>query len=310
MSRTRNVARSKLGFTLVELLVVIAIIAMLVALLLPAVQAARSAARRMTVMNHLRQIALAAHQYHGARGFLPPAQGGISDADIQGPVHFHLLPFIEEQALADRALSIVGPTSQRHAWDSHDVYANAIAPYLSPDDPSVVPGGRYDFGGSWWGQTSFGYNFQVFGNAKGRGPDGGWTYSTNRAFWFGKVRLGPTKIKDGTSKTVMFAEKFAHNGVWQRVRDGSSLWACEWDLRRPGFAIPGYPSSTGPASKFQLPPHELASYRVASAPRGSGIIVALCDGSTGFIGNEIEPEQWWYALTANGGEVLSTTLFQ
>jgi prepilin-type N-terminal cleavage/methylation domain-containing protein len=61
------------GFTLIELLVVIAIIAVLIALLLPAVQAAREAARRTQCRNNLKQIALAAHNYHDVNKMFPAA---------------------------------------------------------------------------------------------------------------------------------------------------------------------------------------------------------------------------------------------
>jgi prepilin-type processing-associated H-X9-DG protein len=70
-----------------------------VALLLPAVQAARTAARRAQSVNNIKQIMLAMHNYHSANDHFPPA--AISDAEGKPLLSWRvaILPYIEQGEL-------------------------------------------------------------------------------------------------------------------------------------------------------------------------------------------------------------------
>ncbi len=71
-------ARTKYrAFTLIELLVVISIIALLMSIMVPALQRARSMAKRVMCANNLRQNAMALFTYAGSdsRGRLPESNG-------------------------------------------------------------------------------------------------------------------------------------------------------------------------------------------------------------------------------------------
>ena len=94
--RSATASKNRRGFTLIELLVVIAIIAVLIALLLPAVQQARESARRSQCKNNLKQLGLAAHNFHDTFNHLatsnrPP---GTGTKRISGLTR--LLPYLEQ----------------------------------------------------------------------------------------------------------------------------------------------------------------------------------------------------------------------
>lgn len=133
------------GFTLIELLVVIAIIAILIALLLPAVQQAREAARRTQCKNNLKQIGLAAHNFHdvyqrfpaanimewstetGRDGVFEPATAGYPDADTSPGIGVlpQLLPQIEQANLYTK----MGTTK---GFDDHYLTGGIVGSYKSP----------------------------------------------------------------------------------------------------------------------------------------------------------------------------------
>lgn len=204
------------GFTLVELLVVIAIIGVLVALLLPAVQMAREAARRTQCANHLKQVGLAAQNFHDIRNFVVPSR--VSNDSTSATKNWLtwavlLLPYVEQQ-------NFYSQWNLTQPYESHaaTITRQGVNVYFCPsrrrstaaysnDNPS---GGLSDFASCGGRGPNDGVNAQGVPNQYAHGAMicARWTMNTSPltvADWRGIVRLAT--ITDGTSNTILIGEK-------------------------------------------------------------------------------------------------------
>ncbi|HVA50922.1 MAG TPA: DUF1559 domain-containing protein [Pirellulales bacterium] len=199
------------AFTLVELLVVIAIIGILVALLLPAVQAAREAARRSQCGNNLKQLSLAAMEYHDAFNRFPFLRGGPNNPDANRCGDYHgvvsLLPYIEQ---APRYEQFVDTSPPPDPWNNGYLPWQAnLSVLLCPSAPSVGNVRESNIGqrsyhfcvgttiANYSGATNGIYSFQTLGASPKSKP----------ACFGQSLQKGINEILDGTTHTVGMSEK-------------------------------------------------------------------------------------------------------
>jgi prepilin-type N-terminal cleavage/methylation domain-containing protein len=269
MSDPRKAAtrwHSRAGFTLVELLVVIAIIGILIALLLPAVQSAREAGRRVQCANHLKQLGLAALNYHNARRMFPPGYLGplppkaidvthITDQLI-GVVPF-LLPYMDGKSVyqmidgnwLDVHKSIPDWTDNDATWNAAQFRLNDLLCPSAPEGPPVL--GTTGILNTYY-ESPFGWlDCPVIGppdNAAiglthylpcaGRlGVVNLQYYDDYRGVFTNRSQTPIAKVTDGTSKTLLFGEAIgdttSHNYDYGYSWMGSGPMPTLWGLGDP-----------------------------------------------------------------------------
>ncbi|MCA9235928.1 MAG: DUF1559 domain-containing protein [Planctomycetales bacterium] len=313
------------AFTLVELLVVIAIIGVLVALLLPAIQAARESARRSQCINTLHNLSLAALNYESSRRTLPPADVrkllGTQPKSYSSWVT-ETLPYIEQTGLVS-ATDWTGKTLEERDNMGDTTHHMKIEFLLCPsDNPDIAIvndfyGARANYVanaglGEYWAEDLTPAEAVDNDHLQVLGP-----FRVN-------IGMSLRQATDGTSNTVAISElrfvegedtrgamhfgpaslymhDFPPNAPERNPADPSQRWDdrtrhCERAVARE--IAPCRPVSDNSWKGLW--------HHSARSVHSGGVNVAMLDGSTHFITDDVELLVWQAVGTPDGGEVIST----
>jgi len=306
-----RISRSAYAFTLVELLVVIAIIGILIGLLLPAVQAAREASRRLQCSNHLKQIALAGHNFESSFKFLPPAFIGDNSDTTNSWATWPalIMPFVE----AGNQYNLMDTHYRVSDWPAA-AYQTQLPFYLCPSRPPAVlsvgdfatPGGALTDYAASFGTAALYIN--SVGAMIPAIPESITRDSQNRPYlakW--KAQVTFASLSDGTSNTTFFGEKHIRPlSLRGRNEDRSAFSAVRNTHRR---MMGRYVSGSTIEERPLLPPNAqtppLANSSFGSAHPGL-CQFAIADGSVRAFPINTDIDVLTRLVTRNDG--LSTTL--
>jgi prepilin-type N-terminal cleavage/methylation domain-containing protein/prepilin-type processing-associated H-X9-DG protein len=313
------------AFTLIELLVVIAIIAVLIGLLVPAVQKVRGTANRIQCQNNLKQLALAAQNFHTANGVFPT--GVRPPVDVGGGrwangtnLWVEMLPYLEQGTLQKQW--DYGDFRNNLAGETKATTAQLIPILLCLSDslPGAVvhwvPAGLYpDWLNGFYAMSSYGGN----GGRRSATASAQTTGSvTQDGIFFNGSRVRIADVTDGTSNTFLFGERYHRDPEHERV---VLAFVGVRPIAMTGFwgvASPHGPNADGQLStpvpiNYQVPPltpvgdPRAAANRICAFGSGhpGGANFAFADGSVRFL-SESTPVETLQALSTRAlGEVVA-----
>jgi prepilin-type N-terminal cleavage/methylation domain-containing protein len=283
---------TRTGFTLIELLVVIAIIAVLIALLVPAVQKVRESANRAQCQNNLKQLALAFHAHHGARGYFPT---GGWDWYVT-PTYVNGVPMVGAQQQAGWGFQILPYIEGDNVWRGGQATNDDDRVRVAMGTPNPI-----FFCPSRRGPQTVVFQFPGFFNNNSMVCALG-DYAASNWEMTGVVQQYLPKrfadIKDGTSNTLLLGDRRLNVRFLGQVQtDDDTGYASGWDqdiMRRSD--IPPLPDYSAPAPNN-------GELRFGSSHTGV-FNVALADGSVRALSYSVDPTTFKNLGNMNDGQAI------
>ncbi len=312
MRLTRLDRAVKSGFTLIELLVVIAIIGVLVALLLPAVQSAREAGNRAQCQNNLKQLGLAAQEYHDSFNAFPAgwycvtpvydANNTLVYGDVTGcaTVGTPYQPYqwtgivglfnkIEQGNLFDEINFGFAPNSVVNTTAVRRTLTGFVCPSNRRPEATTQTGSTQKLGpADYRGNMAAGMILpDSAGNCPTQDPTNPYCLNFDNGMTFQNSAVGMAEITDGTTNTCLYGETIAPTGVWSQATSCCVRTNIDRTINKP------------------IVSNNLKYYTYWSSKHPGLVNFVNCDGSIRTVTSQINKLVLNKLMTRNGGETIS-----
>jgi len=319
MSNKIDGSRSRAAFTLIELLVVIAIIAVLVALIMPAVQSARESANRAQCQNNLKQLVLAATEYHDGFNSYPAGwycaaptydangiltSGDINCATLATPYQNYMWNGMVGLFLKMEQGNLFNEINfnLRTDWpDNATAIRRTITGFVCPSNrrPTTV-GVTQASSTSVASAVQYGPSDYRANMAAGMIPiastsnclvtdsTGNFCLIYDNGVMYQNSAVNSADITDGMSNTVIFGESLALTGVWSQATSCCVRTNIDRTINQP-IVFNG-----------------LNYYTYWMSKHPSMVNFGFCDGSVRPVTQQINKLVLNKIMTRNGGETVSS----
>jgi hypothetical protein len=326
-------------FKFVDLLITLAIGVLACLILWPAIVTIQGRAWESRCADNQRRLAKACDDANSVLGSIPPydsrekASAGVywNLGGNYGSFLFHLLPFLDEEHLYDSSVfrglgtechavsTMVGSGQAPINYRSGDpqgyadysasppeadtVLTQSLRVFVCPVDPTVPMRLPWAAPNGWAG-TSYGGNFLVFANpypVNLNDPDG-LGGSNTPGTWTTKPRI-PGSFPDGTSNTILFAERYmiCGDGTSAGANTRGTAWA--WSHHDAAFApAVAMESPWNDGTRFQvLPTPSDCDVRYSQTGHWKGMNIVMADGSCRSVNIGVGSRTYLHAMQPNDG---------